>query len=240
MIGFLYSLFELTAVGVDNINKSIEKNKNRTRAIENGDLTYYGARGNEYLVDNDKWVHRKTNSSGEKVIADMKTGQVYRNLTQEKIERKNNEQIIKGKTVRQKIEEERTKTYYGKYKQMFYLVDIKTNIPVNEIYINGRYFYQELRDGNLLRIADGENNKDKIGRYSNEEIVFMFNKRQKEMKNELENNKDNNIWLRKNYFFDRNHYIYFNKKKEMKIFWIGSSNAKQEMWKYIKEDLKEV
>ncbi len=239
MIGLLYSLFGLAAVGIDSINQSIDNYKNKTRAIQNGDLTYYGARGNEYLVENDKWVHRKINDSGEEVIVDMKTGQVYYNLTKRKIEKLKEEQVKQGRTVRMCAHNEKRGYTYGQYKQSYQYIDIESDIPVHEVFINGRYFYQELLQGFLLRIADNEAYKEKIGGYTDEEIITMFNNRQKEMKWALRNLGDDSFWLKENYFFDKNHYVYFDKEKEMKIFWVGTSDAMQRMWKYIKEDLKE-
>ena len=114
MFSIFHGLFSLFAYGMDTHNKSVQDNENRRRAKEIGVTTYHGSRGNEYLVENNKWVSTKLNDKGEKVIADMKTGQIYKNITQERKKEKEKEYIMQGKTVRPKMYNECKNDYYGK------------------------------------------------------------------------------------------------------------------------------
>ena len=240
MFSIFHGLFTLTALGVNRHNKTTQDEKNRMRARANGDLTYYGSRGNEYLVENNKWVWTKKASNGHDVIADMKTGQIYYDLTEMKKHKIVEERKNKGKTVRSAVSGERFGTYYGKYKQIWGDIDIETNTPVHIISVNCVSFYQELNHGMLLRPIDGESFKYKVGKHSIEEIIELFNTRQKGMKFELENHQDDRVWLSNNYFFSSTHSIYIDNKNQFNIFLTSYVEGNRARWKYIREDNREV
>lgn len=240
MFSIFHGLFTIFAVSVDKHNRNVTTEENKRNAIANGNLTYRGARGNEYLVENDRWVWTKRTRTGQDVIADMKTGEIYYNLSDIKRREIIKEQTQKGKTIRYKLQGDQFSTYYGKYKQSWHDIDIETNVPVHTINVNCISFYQELNNGMLLRPIDGESFKYKVGKHTVEEIVELFNKRQKEMRHELEINKDDRFWLKANYFFDSTYSIYIDNKDQFNIFLISYNEGNQARWKYIREDNKEV
>lgn len=240
MFGILYGLFSLFALGVDHHNKTSQDEKNKQLAKQSGSLTYYGSRGNEYLVENDRWVSTKRLPTGEDVIADMKTGEVYYNLTRIKKEKAKEKQLAKGKTVRSAVKGENFGTYYGKYKQRWYDIDIKTNTPVHTIFVNCATFYQELDHGMLLRPTDNETLKYFSGKHTVDEIIELFNKRQQSMQDVVKENENDRFWLSRNYLFDKHHYIYIDNNNKFNIFYTGSNNGNANMWYYIKKDNKEV
>lgn len=215
MFSIFHGLFTLFAIGVDNTNKSIQDDTNKQQAIQNGQLTYQGSRGNEYLVENDRWVSTKR-VNGHDVIADMKTGQIYYDITE--IKKKNiiDECIKKGKTVRSKMPHERLSNYYGKYKQSFMYVDIKTDIPVNIVYINGACFYIRVDNGDILRLIDGEDKSRIIGKWSVEQIINIINKRQNIIRNSITD--EDNIKIGEELFFENNK-VYVDNNQNIHIIW---------------------
>lgn len=230
MFGVFWGLFTLFAWGTDNVNKNATTSENRSRAKADGQLTYYGARGNEYLVENNKWVSTKI-VNGQEVIADMKTGQIYYNLTEMRKKRKEEEYLKEGKTVRFKIEDEKHQYYYGKYRQPFGLVDIESNIPVDDICINGIRFYISLKDGKILRPIDNYSKENFVGCWNENEIIRIINKRQDEIRNEVDNH--DYLWINNNFFY-KSRYIYIDSNEKINI-WYGldADNSK-----YILEDQK--
>lgn len=234
MFSIIHGLFSLFAIGVDNWSKTSTNITNKQRAIQNGSKTYYGARGNEYLVDNDRWVYTKINDQGEEVIVDMKNGRLYYNLTQEKKRKEEEKCKQQGKTVRPHMEDECRKHYYGKYKQPFHLIDIDSGIPVNDITINGIKFYIRLDNGKVLRLVDNCNMENKVGCWNTEEIINLINDRQNKLRTELE--KHDYYWIRWNFFF-HSRYVYIDNKKEIHVFDISPNESQ---WKFIREDMKGV
>lgn len=234
MFSIIHGLFSLFAIGVDNWSKTSTNITNKQRAIQNGSKTYYGARGNEYLVDNDRWVYTKINDQGEEVIVDMKNGRLYYNLTQEKKRKEEERCIQQGKTVRPHMENECRHFYYGKYKQPFNIVDIKSGIPVDDIIINGVRFYIRLNDGRVLRPIDNYDIKNKVGCWNVNELISLINDRQNKLRTELENHDYD--WIRINFFFDLR-YVYIDRNKNVHVFGMSPNETQ---WKFINEDMKGV
>ena len=230
MFSIFHGLFTLFAIGADNAITANENAQRKARAIKNGDLTYYGAKGNEYLVENDKWVWTKKNSKGEDVIADMKTGQVYYNLTEIRKKKREEELKKEGKTVRFKMYNEQDQHYYGKYRQPFGYVDIFSGIPVDQITINGVGFYIRLSDGKILRPADDYNTNNMVGKWSIDEIIEIVNQRQDEIRPELDDH--DTFWIRDKFFF-KLQYVYLDSNKRVKVYNHFQSSTQ---WKYIEED----
>ena len=237
MFSIFHGLFTMFALGMDKYDRTSQDMKNKIMAKENGLLTYRGSRGNEYLVENDRWVSTKRNNKGEDVIVDMKTGKIYYNLTKMK-KRKKGERLLKeGKTVRFKMYNEDNRPYYGKYKIPYSLVDIHTDTPINEVIVNFVKFYQDLDTGHIIRMADGENCEKKVGKYNETELINLFNKRQDRMKDELNKHKNDLLWLQNNYFFTTTNYIYIDSKNGFNIF--NLLNGSRNMWLCINNDKKE-
>ena len=227
MFGIIHGLFTFLALGVDGHNKKVETLNNKHRAIQNNQLTYNGARGNEYLVSNDKWVSTKINRQGETIIADMKSGEVYYNITQNKKDQKNQECLKQGKTVRFKMLNEQNQTYYGKYNQTYSRVDIETGIPVSEVYINGITFYIELKNAMILRPSDNVNMKNYIPSCTIDEIIKIMNERQNKIKHQiniLDQRKINQE------LFYKNSKIYIDKNKNINIVWHLDNKKIQELY----------
>lgn len=234
MFGIFHGLFTLFAMGVDNVSKTTTNMTNKQLAIQSGSKTYYGARGNEYLVENDRWVFTKINDVGETVIVDMKNGRQYYNLTQERKKKEEEECRQQGKTVRFKMENECNHFYYGKYRQPFGMVDIESEIPVNNITINGVQFYIRLDNGKVLRPIDDCYMGNKVGCWSTVELINIINVRQDKMRSELDSH--DNRWIRYNFFLD-GRYVYIDRNKEIHIFGMSPNETE---WKYIHEDMKGV
>lgn len=218
MFSVFHGLFTLFAIGANHISKNIQDERNKNQSRKNSGLTYFGSHGNEYLIENDKWVSTKTDlKTGHEVIADMKNGKVYYDLTD--IKRKNEEckQINQGKTVRYKMSHEKNKLC-GKYKQSFCWVDIESQVPVDNVYINGVYFYIRLTDGHLLRLKDGESEKNIHGRWSLSEIINIINRRQDQYINDIESGKQGLSRIDSELFFKNNIRIYIDSNSEINMY----------------------
>lgn len=220
MFSIFHALFTVFAYGVDSYNKTSQDEENRERAKQSGSKTYHGSRGNEYLVENNKWVSTKLNSQGEEVIADMKTGQVYYNLTKERKKEKEKEYVTRGKTVRPKMYNECNRAYYGKWRQTYSDVDIATGIPVKDVSINNTHFYIRLDNAQILRLVDGEECKYILGVWTPDEIISIINERQKRIVNEIRPDEYSRV---DEEIFFKNQKVYITKDKDIKIIWNRSS-----------------
>lgn len=232
MFSIFHGLFTLLAIGINKANIKSDNNSNRERAKINGNLTYYGSRGNEYLVENNKWVSTKRNKQGETVIADMKTGQIYYNVSAKEKELKEKELKKQGKTVRTRMSYEIKSVKFKDFKQSYFLVDIETQNPVAIITINGVCFYISLTDGKILRPIDDYTIENKVGNWSVSELINIINERQNNIKKkEMLNDY---IWVKNNFFFnnqyvyiDRNKYIHINKFPDWKLIELDGGLIKQ-------------
>ena len=236
MFSIFHGLFTLFALGIDKVNRTIQENENIEEAKKHNQLTYHGARGNEYLLSNNRWVSTKIDlHTGDKVIADMKTGQIYHNYSQE--ERKNTIKTLrqKGKTIRYKNSDGfKDSTYYGKYRLHYSYIDIDTNIPVNKININNIYFYISLKTGMLLRVADDVIISNLVGKWKPEEIIELFNEYQLSIKPQIDN--QSKFWIENHYFYRScsfNYHLYINNKGEVSRILDHSM-----FWKLVKDDKK--
>ena len=97
MFGIFYLLFDRTMYGISKIRQDVENMNARDKAKKQGNITYYGENG-ERLVETDKSVYRKY-QNGDLVLADLYTGQVYKNYTEEKRIEKETEASDMGYTV---------------------------------------------------------------------------------------------------------------------------------------------
>lgn len=215
MFSLFHGLFTFFALGINKYDKTKQRLKNKEMAIQNNELTYYGSRGNEYLVENDKWVWVTKNNKGEDIIVDMKTDQEYYNLTQIKKSKHTKKYIDKGKTVRPKMYNEMSQIYYGRYHQMYGEIDIESDTPVDYVYINGIKFYINLENGKVLRPADGSDLNNIIGVHSVDDIISIINKRQEEIIKMI--NIDNQSEVNEKIFY-KNRYIYIDKNKCVNVF----------------------
>ena len=231
MFSILHGLFALIAYSVDGYDKASQNIKNKEMAKKDGQLTYRGARGNEYLVKNNRQVYTKINNNGEKVIVDMKTGQQYHNLSQEKKREECIKCLRQGKTVRWKIDNEVNQTYYGKYCRPYHLIDIESGIPVDSVCINGVRFYIRLSDGVILRPVDNYTLESLVGKWTVEELIDIVNKRQNEVREELY--LKDSIFIKNEFFFSLQ-YVYVDSKKQINIF---NGDFKRRS-NYIKNDMK--
>ena len=226
MFSIFHGLFTLFALGVDSYNKTAQTQENKHQAKISGSKTYYGSRGNEYLVENDRQVYTKYNEVGEEVIADIKTGVVYHNITKEKKENKEKEYLARGKTVRFKMYNEHNQHYYGKYRQMYGLIDIATGIPVGEVRINNMRFYIRLDNAMVLRPTDDVEMRHLMGVWNVDEIIEIINERQKELVDTIQLDEYTKI---NEQLFYRNRCVYIDKDKNIHVFWHGEPNKYKEL-----------
>lgn len=228
MFSIFHGLFTLFALTTDNINKIIYNAKSKEKAQKNKKLFYLGYKGNKYLVDNDRWVYVKRNAKGEDVITDVKTGNSIYNLTDIKKKNEEAEYLKNGKTVRTKMLNERNQTYYGKYRQMYYLVDIKTQTPVSTVFINGIEFYINLDSALLMRPTDESDINKIIGNWSYKDIIKIINKRQNYILSNINLNDQNKI---NELLFFKNHNIYIDNNKNINIVFNRNIKSIQDLYK---------
>ena len=187
MFGLLHALFGLTMRGAYKIQNDIEDTKAREIGKSNGDLTYYSKSGRR-LVSNNRLVFRDyiTDCDGNMhdVIRDFKTGEIYKDYTQEKIEKQKEYYKSKGYTVYSCTYEVK-KEFQRKYPELYYEVrniwkDIETGEFYTSVLINGVHFYASVENGKIVRIADHRILENKIGNLPIETAIEIFNKRQEQ------------------------------------------------------------
>ena len=185
MFGLFYLITNTLFSGAAKVKQKIDYAEARERARNNNEETYYGDNG-ERLVSTDREVYRKY-VNGDKVLADLYTGQIYRNFSKEKRHAKEKEAEKNGKTViditYNEIQEynksTRSKAKSNLIKPQYR--DIKTRDYYIMVFINGIRFYMNLIDGNIVRMADGETGEDKWGNLNIEDIINIINNRQKKL-----------------------------------------------------------
>lgn len=188
MFGIFYLMFDGIMSTINGIDRDYQNSKNRIEAKNLGDLTYFGSRGGEYLVENGRQVMRTIRSyDNHEIIKDMRTGKVYYDLTKIKKERKIEELKKEGKTIYYPEKEEKKQVHYWHNESGFngIVIDIDTRKYLAELHINEFTFYMDLESGYLLRRTDSDLNYlyKKEGIYDNcaltpEQIISYFNKRQ--------------------------------------------------------------
>ena len=210
MFGIFYMLFNGTMSRVAKAKQNIENENNRERARLNGDFTYFGENG-ERLVSNNKSVYRKS-VDGDDVLADLYTGEVYKNFSEEKRKKKEIEELNKGNTVIM-VQYDEMKEFNKKYKSQMKSVmirpeykDIKTGRFYIYVCINGLQFYMDIITGQIIRLADKQDVSKKLGNLSIDEIINITNERQKLIESDLLNH--NMMWLEKNYYLKSFHDLY--------------------------------
>lgn len=210
MFAIFYTLFSASMASVEKIRKKQIYENNRDKAFQNKELTYYGDNG-ERLVSNDRSVYRKT-VNGEKVLADLYTGEIYKNFTKEENAVKEQKYINKGKTVIP-IDYDELQKYNKTMRNLSkdYLLkpsykDIKTDQYYIIAYINGIGFYMDIITGEIIRPYDDVDISNKWGKLSIEKIIMIFNSRQKKI-NMLSKDSHDSIWWDKNFYLKDNYNI---------------------------------
>lgn len=188
MFGIFYLLFDGVMSSINGIDKEYQTSKNRMDAKNSGNLTYFGSRGGEYLVENGRQIMRTIRSyDNHEIIKDMKTGKVYYDLTKIKKEREIDKLKKEGKTVYYPKIDEKKRVNYWHDESGFngIVIDIETRKYLGELHINEFTFYMDLESGYLLRRTDSDLNYlyKKEGIYDNciltpKQIISCFNKRQ--------------------------------------------------------------
>lgn len=203
MFGLFYMFTSAIFGTAAKIQKDARNSEARERARENGDLTYYGHNG-ERLVSNDKAVYRKY-VNGDKVLADLYTGQIYKNFSEEKRRESENKASCKGKTVidvHYEELQEYNRTVKKKVKSLFLQPnyrDIKTREYYIIVFINGVKFYMNVVNGEVVRMADGEDGNERWGNLSIEEIIKIINERQRILN--LEDKDKHDSWWWNEHFY---------------------------------------
>ena len=220
MFGIFYLMFDGIMSTINGIDRDYQNSKNRIEAKNLGDLTYFGSRGGEYLVENGRQVMRTIRSyDNHEIIKDMRTGKVYYDLTIIKKKRDIEECKKRGETIYHDIYD-RIPKWGSHYK------DIETEHYVKEITINDLTYYMDLNTGYLLRLTDyirkGIQHHDRVWWYnynnnfiSPNEIIEIFNKRQDKLRHNKKY-KNNTLWTEKVFWLDvhhgYNHNYYMNKE----------------------------
>lgn len=217
VFGWLYGLFCFSAKGIGKAQRAIWDEQNRERAKQNGQDTYYGKNG-EHLVSNGRSVWRKRDRNGDDVLADLYTGEVYKNYSQEKREAKVKEALENGETVLDADPKEYRKSSNHKYHKALislgYYKDIKTGKLFTKVMINRIYFYMD-PDGRLVRMADRTTTDANRYNITPEEIISIVNKRREEL---LPLIKDKGCMWLSNVFYLSNNRMYYYIKDDKKLY----------------------
>jgi len=198
MFGIFYLIFNRAIFGVAKIKEEIDNEDARDRAYKNGNLTYYSTKG-ETLVSNNRQVYR-TIVNGDEVLKDVYNGDVYKNYSEEKRNIKEHKAKEQGKTVipvhyEENQEYNRLQRFNAKtisIKPTYR--DIKTRKFYITVRINGLGFYMDIISGELVRLQDEENMCKKWGKLSVEDIIEVFNQRQKALVNIPQEDHDFMWW----------------------------------------------
>lgn len=207
MFAIFYLLFNQVTFGIAKIKENIDNENSRDRAIKNGDLTYYGTNG-ERLVSNNKNVYRKKNN-GDDVLVDLYTGEIYKNYSEEVRKNKECKAKKQGETVvfvhyeenQEYIRSERFKAKTISITPEFR--DIETRRFYISAYLNGLSFYMDIITGELIRLQDGEDTSQKWGNLSVEDIINIFNQRQKNM-SQISQSSHNFMWWEQHFYLKYN------------------------------------
>lgn len=189
MFGIVHLIVSLFGKGAASISHQIEDDKRRTEAYNQGEHTYY-YRGTLRYTTNGRDVCRvKDWETGHELLKDLKNGRVYRDYTQEKIDRENAEARRKGKTVRYYRND--YYTYKQKENKLWFkcdirpdYIDIETGKVLRSICINHTAFYMDLDTGDVIRISDDPGRDAMTDQEQIERAIRLFNERQGQLRNE--------------------------------------------------------
>ena len=220
MFGLIYSFFCAIGAGASRIGSEVIAERERQDAKRHNYITYLDANNKERLVSNG---HRAqyTKVHGDKVVKDLKTGKIVRNLSQERRDERREEARQQGKTVILKTTSEIRDMIYGyilehekfeRMKKRFKWIDYVRSLSYQdletyryyiEVCVNEVYFYMDVIDGHLIRITDYYNDRDiyKKGVWSVDEIIEIFNQRQDRI---IHKYNDNNMIRKAEEFYLQN------------------------------------
>ena len=200
MFGIFYLLFNGTMSTIAKAKRSYDYCKARDEAHKKGRLTYNGFNGKR-LVSNDKSVYITTRN-GDKVLADLYTGEVYKNYTEE--ERKEKEMLAESRGETVILVGYNEMQEYNRNKAKTILInpdyrDTKTRKYYVTAIVNGLIFYMDIESGHLIRLADNQDINKKWGKLSVEEIIRIVNERQDVLIKEPNYSHDFGWWKSKFY-----------------------------------------
>ena len=217
MFSIFHGLFSLFAIFKNNFDKQTQDDANKLFAKQHNDLTYYSSKGSR-LVNNNRLVTTTYDwNTGHKVIKDLYNGKIYYDLTLESIRKQrkeNKEKAIKKNDDVYMCTNNRGKAKGIKNVSTIYY-DVDTDEPVAEIYINNILFYISYETGLITRVHKAYKNSigQQLNFYKNyicplkpDEIMEIFNERQKELQRNSLFNKDEE-WMNLVYYLkpDSNH-----------------------------------
>lgn len=189
MFGIVHLIVSLFGKGAASISHQIEDDKRRTEAYNQGEHTYYYRGTLRYTTNGRDVCTVKDWETGHELLKDLKNGRVYRDYTQEKIDRENAEARSKGKTVKSYYNE--YYTYRQKKNNLWFKVgvypeyiDIETGKVLLSICINHTGFYLDLDTGYVIRIADDPGKEAMTDKKQIERVIHIFNERQKKLRND--------------------------------------------------------
>lgn len=198
MFGILYLLATSVASGVNKFRDNIDNERAREDAKRRGDITYYGKNGLT-LLSNDRSVRRKY-INGDDVLTDLHSGKVYKNFSEEQRQKKERDAETRGNTViNVNYDENQEYNRAERFKAKTISItpdyrDIRTRRFYISVCLNGLVFYMDIISGELVRLKDGTDTSNKWGNLSVEEIMNVFNKRQRELAKIPESDHDFMWW----------------------------------------------
>lgn len=178
MFGLLYSLFGIGARGIAKVGGAITDEEQRTKAKNNGALTFWDCRGKERWVQNGHRIYYANNSDGDRCYFDAETGSVLRNIDEEyriaheKELTKNGEVLLQ--VCYQELTKDEQKLIYKRRINPIYLVRHVYNRQLyQKISINNITYYKNCNSG-LIDFNTSNNDHN---------IITIFNTHQKELIN---------------------------------------------------------
>lgn len=214
MFSIFHGLFTLFAMEKNRISKSLEDDNNRVAAKQKGELTYFGSRGGEYLVENGRQVCHVTRFGHDLLVDMYDNSKVYHDYTEEK-EKKYKERALQHAFYHNE------RTYHGNtlgiikwFPTNKFDIDIETNKIVSYITVNNSIFFLDMETGLIIKpINNNKEYEDNIGIYTenniplnSEQIIEIFNKRQYELQKHPAYNNDS-LWMRLYYYMFRSSYL---------------------------------
>lgn len=188
MLGLVYTIIISIGLIVHFINEYKEnKNTKHIYKHKNG-LTYVDLKGNNRLLSNNKLVFYVHNKNGDYVLEDEE-GNVYKNFSEEEKTKKlnnNKEKALKNNKSTYCLDDDSHKNDFICKGKRF--VDLETGDIYVIRYINYKYYYMNIVNGQIVRKTDWQIKRDEAvdkKTYLQDDLnIEEFNNKQKNIENQ--------------------------------------------------------
>lgn len=205
MFGIFYGLYSCVMSITNYLRNSYNDELNKMDSIKNNSCIYKSHNGWRYTKNN-RLVRKNVLDNGDEVLMDLYNNNIYINYTKE-IEKRKRDEAIKNKCTVLRVDK-KSLSHYREDLQHKSMSDNITpqykDLFVDKFYIhksiNNITFYMDVINGELVRVSDQENFKNKIGSISPPDIIKIVNRRQRDIVNKFSKNDKPNYWWDK-YFY---------------------------------------